>query len=66
MVSDGIKAAQIQARYSTLNSSWGGGPFQRTNVLSAVKRAAARLNPHWGGYKRTGRHAAPGRMFFQR
>jgi hypothetical protein len=67
MVSDGIKAAQIQAQYSTLNSSWATGPFQSINVVSAVKHAAARLNSHLGGGQRhAGRHAAPGRTFLGR
>jgi hypothetical protein len=67
MVSDGIKAAQIQAEYSTLNSSWATGPFQSINVVSVIKHAAARLNPRLGGGQRhTGRHAAPGRRFLGR
>jgi hypothetical protein len=66
MVSDGIKAARIQARYSTLNSSWGAGSFRTANVVSAVKHAAARLKPHWGGRKHAGRHVAPGRTIFSR
>ncbi len=66
MVSDGIKAARIQARYSTLNSSWGAGSLRTANVLSVVKHTAARLKPHRGGRKHTGRHAAPGRRIFSR
>jgi hypothetical protein len=66
MVSDGVKVAQIQARYSPLNSSWGAVSFRTANVPSAVKHTAARLKPHWGGRKHTGRHAAPGRTIFSR
>jgi hypothetical protein len=67
MVRDGIKAAQIQAQYSTLNGPWAAGPFQSINVVSAIKHAAARLNPHFGvGQRHTGRHVAPGRTFLSR
>ena len=63
MVSDGIKAARIQARYSPLiNSTWSPRAFQTTGVLSAIRRAAARLNPRTGGHRPAGRHAAPGRQ----
>ncbi len=62
MVSDGIKAARIQAQYSPLiNSTWSPGAFQTINVLSAIRHAAARLNPNKGGRRPAGRHAAPGR-----
>ena len=44
MVSDGIKAARIQAQYSPLiNSTWPGPAFQ-ANVLSAVRHATGWLN----------------------
>ena len=67
MVSDGIKAAQIQARYSPLiNSTWAAGPTQTANVLAAIKHAAARLNLGWRGRRPAGRHAAPGRSFPRR
>ena len=66
MVSDGIKAARIQARRSPLiNSTWPGPAFQ-ANVLSAVRHAAGRLNPHRVGRRPAGRHAAPGRPLFGR
>ncbi len=67
MVSDGIKAAQIQAQYSQLiNSTWAASASQPTNVLSAIRHAMARLNPRWGGHRPAGRHAAPGRSFLRR
>lgn len=66
MVSDGIKAARIHAKDSTLNSCWAAGPFQSVHIVSAVKHAAARLNPHLGGHRHAGRHAAPGRTFLSR
>ena len=66
MVSDGIKAARIQARYSELNSSWSAGPFRSVHVISAVKRGVVRLNPHLGGHRHPGRHAAPSRMSLTR
>lgn len=66
MVSDGIKAAQIQAQYSQLiNGTWGASASQSANVLSAVKHAVARLNPRWVGHRPAGRHAAPGRSFLR-
>jgi len=66
MVSDGIKAARIQAQYSPLlNSTWPGLAFQ-TNVLSAVRHATGWLNLHRGGRRPAGRHAAPGRSFLGR
>jgi hypothetical protein len=62
MVSDGIKAARIQAQHSPLiNSTWSASGF-----LSAVRHAAARLNPHRGGRRPAGRHAAPGRSLLGR
>ncbi len=67
MVSDGIKAAQIQARYSPLiSSTWAASASRPANVLSAIKHAVARLNPRWGGHRPAGRHAAPGRSFLSR
>ena len=49
MVSDGIKAARIQARYSPLISGTWPGPAFQANALSAVRRAAGRVNPHRAG-----------------
>ena len=67
MVSDGIKAAQIQAQYSQLiNGTWGASASQPTNVLSAIKHALARLNRRRVGHRPAGRHAAPGRSFLSR
>lgn len=64
MVSDGIKAARIQARYSPLiNSTWPGTAFQ-ASVLSAVRHAAGWLNPNRGGRRPVGRHAGPPRPLF--
>lgn len=61
MVSDGIKAARIQARYSPLiGLSWEPVSFP-VNVKSAIKNATTRLNPLGGGRRPAGRHAAPGR-----
>ena len=66
MVSDGIKAARIQAQYSPLiNSTWSAGALQ-ANILLAVKHAAGRLNPHWSVRRPAGRHAAPGRSLLAR
>ena len=70
MVSDGIKAARIQAPYSPLiNSTWPGLPFQ-ANVLSAVRHATGWLNPHRGARRPVGRHAGrprrPRRLFGRR
>jgi len=65
MVSDGIKAARIQARHSPLiNTTWGPSSVQ-DHVVSAIKSAVARLKPHRGG-RPAGRHAAPGRSFLGR
>ncbi len=64
MVSDGIKAAQIQAQYSPLiNSTWAASSTRLARVRAAIKHAAARLNPPWRGHRPAGRHAAPGRSF---
>jgi hypothetical protein len=66
MVSDGIKAARIQARYSPLiGLTWQAAGFP-VNVRSAIKHVAARLNPHRGGRRPAGRHAAPGRSVLGR
>ena len=66
MVSDGIKAARIQARYSPLISGTWPGPAFQANALSAVRRAAGRVNPHRAGRRPVGRHVAPGRPLFGR
>jgi len=66
MVSDGIQAARIQARYSPLISGTWPGPAFQANALSAVRRAAGRVNPHRAGRRPVGRHAAPGRPLFGR
>jgi hypothetical protein len=66
MVSDGIKAARIQAQYSPLiNSTWPGLAFQ-ANLLSAVRNATGWLNPHRGAPRPVGRHAGPPRPLFGR
>ncbi len=58
MVSDGIKAARIQARYSPLiGLTWEPVSFP-VNIGSVVKNATTRLRPH---RRPAGRHAAPGR-----
>ena len=65
MVSDGIKAARIQARYSPLiGLTWEPVSFP-VNIRSAIKNATTRLSPHRGG-RLAGRHAAPGRSVFGR
>jgi hypothetical protein len=65
MVSDGIKAARIQAQYSPLiNSTWPGMALQ-ANMRSAVRHAAGWLSPHRGG-RPVGRHAGPPRPLFGR
>jgi hypothetical protein len=63
VVSDGIKAARIQARYSPLiGLTW--EPFSfPVHIGSAIKSAATRLKPH---RRQVGRHAAPGRSFLGR
>lgn len=67
MVNDGIKAAQIQAKYSPLiGSTWTASSSQTANVLAAIKHALARLNPRWPGHRPAGRHVAPGRSFPRR
>lgn len=67
MVSDGIKAAQAQARYSPLiSSTWTPGAFPKASILSAVKQAVGRVNHHWAGRRPLGRHAAPARTSLSR
>jgi hypothetical protein len=66
MVSDGIKAARIQAQYSPLINSLRPTSALQANTLLAVKHAAARLNPHWSVRRPAGRHAAPGRSLLGR
>jgi hypothetical protein len=59
MVSDGIKAARIQAQYSPLiNSTWPGVAFQ-ANVISAVRHATGWLSPRRGARRPARRAAAP-------
>jgi hypothetical protein len=66
MVSDGIKAARIQAQYSPIiDSTWPASAWQ-ANMLFAVKHAAAWLNPHRSVRRPAGRHAAPGRPLLGR
>jgi hypothetical protein len=66
MVSDGIKAARIQAPRSPLiASTWPGSAFQ-TNVAAVVRHAATRLNLHRAVRRPAGRHAAPGRSLVGR
>ena len=66
MVSDGVKAARIQAQYSPLiNSTWPTSTFQ-ANILFAVGHATAWLNPHRSVRRPAGRHAAPGRPLLGR
>ena len=71
MISDGIKAARSQSHHSPLiGSTWPGMAFQ-ASVLSAVRHATGRLNPHRAGRRPAGRrpagrHAAPGRPLFRR
>jgi hypothetical protein len=58
MVSDGIKAAQIQAKNSALNSSWASGSTPAAAVVSVIRYAAVRLNSQSDGQRQpTGRHA---------
>ena len=66
MVSDGIKAARIQARYSPLiGLTWEPVSFP-ASIGSAIKNATTRLNPHRIVSRPAGRHAAPGRSFLRR
>jgi hypothetical protein len=61
MVSDGIKAARIQARYSPLiGLTWEPVSFP-VHIATAIKNATTRLSPHRGSHRPAGRHAAPGR-----
>ncbi len=63
MVSDGIKAARIQARYSPLiGLTWEPVSFP-VNIRSAITSARTRLKPH---RRPAGRHAAPGRSVLGR
>ena len=63
MVSAGIKAARIQARYSPLiGLTWEPASFP-VNIGSAIKSAATWLKPH---RRPAGRHAAPGRSVIGR
>jgi hypothetical protein len=58
MVSDGIKAAQIQAKNSSLNSSWGSGASPAGAVVSAIRNVAVRLNSQSDGQRQSmGKHA---------
>lgn len=58
MVSDGIKAAQIQAKNSSLNSSWGNGVSPAAAVVSAIRNVAVRLNSRSDGQRQPmGKHA---------
>jgi len=58
MVSDGIKAAQIQAKNSALNSSWGNATSPAAAVVTAIRHAAGRRNSHSDGQRQPmGRHA---------
>src|SRR5260370_9429065 len=67
MLRDGIKVARIQAQYAPLNkSTWTVRASPKTTVLGTIKHAAARMNPHRGGRRRPGRHAAPGRTLLSR
>lgn len=60
VVSNGIKAAQIQAKNSSLNSSWGAGALPTQNVFSVIRNAVVRNNLNQQGRKQsTGRHAGP-------
>ena len=65
MVSDGIKAARIEAQYSPLINSTSPGLAFQANVLSAVRHTTGWLNPHRGarrpGHRRAGRRRASGR-----
>ena len=66
MVSDRIKAARIQARYSPLiGLTWEPVSFP-VNIAAAIKNATARLNPHRGARRPVGRHAGPPRPLFGR
>ena len=69
MVSDGIKAARIQARNSELNRPWAGPGAQAASVFSGMARAVG-WNSGQASSKRSGKHvgkhAAPGRSFFSR
>jgi hypothetical protein len=67
MVSDGIKAAQSQARNSPLiSSTWTPSTFPAASILSAIKQAAIRVNPPRVSRRQPGRHAAPGRALLSR
>jgi hypothetical protein len=58
MVSDGIKAAQIQARHSPLNSSWGSGSSPAAVFASAIRSATVLFSAQSDGQRQPmGRHA---------
>lgn len=63
MVSDGIKAARIQARYSPLiGLTWEPVSFP-VSIGPAIKSVTTRLKPR---RRPAGRHAAPGRSVLGR
>ena len=62
MASDGIKAAQVQSKSSSLNVFWAATTLQTPSVVSVVRHATAWLNRSCGISRRpAGRHAAPTR-----
>lgn len=58
MVSDGIKAAQIQAGSSPLISSWGSAASQAVTFKVVLKNASGLINSRHQDRK-AGRHAGP-------
>jgi hypothetical protein len=55
-----IKITRSEARHSELNSSLAGSGFLDDSVLTAIRHAAARLNPRQSPQKPSvGRHAGP-------
>ena len=66
MVSDGIKVARIQARYSPLiGLTWEPVSFP-VHIGTAIKNATTRLSPHRAVRRPVGRHAAPRSAFLGR
>ena len=66
MVSDGIKAARIQVRYSPLiGLTWEPVSFP-VHIKFAIKNATTRLGPPRVARRPVGRHAAPGWSLFGR
>ncbi len=60
MTNSEIRITKSKARHSELNSSLARSGFLDDSVLTAIRQAAARLNPRQSPQKQSvGRHAGP-------